>query len=473
MRWLPRSLRGRLLVGLITVFLVADVGLMLSGYLAARHEVDELFDAELAHYARVLDGLVASMDDEAAEELRWLLKERGWDPAAHPGVHAASQTGHAYESKLAFQVWSPSGKLIAGSRSAPPEPLAEKRAGYATTAVSGVQWRTFTLINPDQGRVIQAGQQMSIRQELERSIALRSMDEVLYAVPLFGVLVWITVGFGLRPLSRLTQLIGKRDYDNLRPLEVLEREPRELRPITLALDALFLRLANSRFRERRFIDEAAHELRTPLAALQLHAENALSATDDAERRRCLEELLAATGRASHLATQLLTLARLESETGLPASGPVSLYSVVEEELVLLAPLARARGQKISVTIPEGLPEVHGNADLLAIAVRNLLDNAIRYSPRGGTVRITACQEDGRTVLVISDEGPGIDPHARGRVWERFARLDNYGENGSGLGLAIVARIVDGHRAEIELGEGPGGRGLSVAIRFAEGPEKRA
>lgn len=473
MKWWPRSLRGRLLAGLLLVFLVADMLLMLAVYLAARHEVDELFDAELAHYARVLDGLVASVDDSVAAELRRALIKRGWEPAAHAGTHGASRSGHAYESKLAFQVWSGSGQLVAGSRGAPQDRLAAMQPGFATEETSGVRWRTFTLFNPDRDWVIQAGQQMAVREELEERIALRSIDEVVYAVPLLGVLAWITVSASLRPLSRLSKLIGKRDYDNLRALDRVYPEPVELQPITRALNALFQRLADARARERRFVDEAAHELRTPLAALRLHAENALSESDEAERRRCLEELVDASARAGHLATQLLTLARLESEAGLPTSMPVSLSSVVEEEAVLLAPLARARGQTISVAIPEGLPDVKGNADLLAIAIRNLLDNAIRYSPAGSTVRVAAREENGGIVLAISDRGPGIEAHARDRVWERFARLGQRGADGSGLGLAIVARIMDRHEARIELAEGDRGQGLSVIIRLGSAPKKVA
>lgn len=473
MRLIPDSLRGRLVASVILVFMGANAVLVISGYRAAVHEVDELFDAELAHYARVLNGLVISAMDEPDAGLRRSLIEHGWDPAGHPGTHAAAPSGHAYESKIAFQAWLPDGRLVARSRSAPENALAPASPGFGRTEIGGVAWRVFTLTDDEHDLSIQVGQQLSIREELERAIALRGVEESLYSIPLILALVWLTVGLGMRPLRRLSNLIARRDYDNLQSLPVQDREPSELRPIRRSLNALFGRLKDARMRERRFLDEAAHELRTPLAALQVHAENALHSEDGAERDRCLRDLVRAGNRAGHLATQLLTLARLESEGEDPPLGPVSLSSVLEEELVLLAAMVRARGQRISVHMPADLPEARGNADLLAIAVRNLLDNAIRYSPAGSTVRVTGRAEGAGVALEIVDEGPGIPAPKREQVWERFARLNGRGEGGTGLGMAIVARIVDRHGASVRLGAGPDGCGLKVTLDLPRMDEKRA
>jgi two-component system, OmpR family, sensor histidine kinase QseC len=222
--------------------------------------------------------------------------------------------------------------------------------------------------------------------------------------------------------------------------------------------------------ERRFTADAAHELRTPLAALQTHAEVALAARNARERDQALAHVTEGTQRASRLVAQLLVLARLDARSAPPPLAPVSLAQLAAAQVAELAPLAAQRGINLGL-VEEGAQAaaVAGDADLLGVLLRNLVDNAVRYTPRGGTVDVALRPGPEQVLLEVVDTGPGIPEEERARVLERFHRIRGSGEEGSGLGLSIVARIAQLHRAPLTLAEGTGGRGLRVTVALPRAP----
>ena len=472
MSLLPGSIRGRLLLGLIVVLVGMNIALLSSSYTAARHEINEIFDAQLAESARVLEGLLAAGTPESASVLRESLERHGWqgmggydeeDEDEDEEGDEVRADGHEYERKLAFQLLDSAGHIQARTLSAPTSPFTQNAMGYDTVRLDGYSWRVFVLPLAQSDDTLQVGQRQDIRGELEGRIAWKTVQKSLYGLPLLALLVWLVVGVGLRPLSRLTDAISARDNKAFGPVAI-RGVTRDLRPIVTALDSLFARLQQAWSRERRFLDEAAHELRTPLAAIQLHAESLYSETDPQARKQTLDRLLQASNRGSHLASQLLTLARIESNEIAVALKPTALAPLLREEAALMAPLAEQAGKSLALEAGPGLVAVRAEPGLLALLVRNLIDNAMRHSPEGGQVHIQAVMDNGRPTLLIDDEGAGIPVHLRERAMARFGRLSAHRE-GSGLGLAICARIAEQHGTQLELLDRQPAPGLRVRIRL--------
>jgi two-component system sensor histidine kinase QseC len=367
------------------------------------------------------------------------------------------------ERKIAFQVWDRSDALLLRSASAPETRLSERDEGYADAVIDGKRWRIFSRRDESGRYVVQVGERYELRDELAESVAGHLMHPLAVALPVLALLIWFAVGAGLAPLGRLAAEVGRRAPDNLAPLEE-SRTPREVRPLLGALNTLFARLRALLEQERRFTADAAHELRTPLAAVKTQAQVALGAVDAEERARALAHVVTGTDRAAHLVEQLLMLARLDPQTALAQARPASLRDLAAECVAAQAPAAAQKNVGVGLAAEDdGL--IAGDSTLLAVLLRNLVDNAVRYSPAGGEIEVSIGREDGTVVLRVTDNGPGIPEAERSRVFERFYRVLGSGEEGSGLGLSIVKRIADLHRASIALAAGPGGRGLKMSVAF--------
>jgi two-component system, OmpR family, sensor histidine kinase QseC len=437
------SLRLRLIILLATGLGVAWAVAAWWSHIEARHEVDELFDAQLAQSAQVL---LSTARHELHER-----EERSDEVTI----------SHEYEQKQTFQIWDGSG-LLMRSADAPDSALSDIQAGYGTTVVQGQPWRVFTRWDKHHEFMIQVAEPMAGRERLARHIALKMLLPTLLALPVLVLLIWLAVGAGLQPLKRLKQEVKQRAADRLEPVG-MAGVPDEVVPLAQALNDLFARLQRAFEGERRFTADAAHELRTPLAALKTQGQVALRATDEIERRTALENVLRGVDRATHLLEQLLTLARVDPETAATGHAPVELRSLAAEALADLAPLAHA-GQ-IELVLEEGPScRVLGNPAQLAVLLRNLLDNAVRYTPAGGSVSL-ALQDEGDVILEVCDTGPGIPEGERSRALERFYRVPGSDVEGSGLGLSIVRRIAELHRARLELSDNENGQGLRVRVIF--------
>ena len=429
---MTRSIRGRLLLGLLA--LVAAVAVF-AGAIAYRRVLGEsstLFDYQLRQMA-------LSLRDQAASGALVL--------PAHPA-----------DSDFVIQIWNPLGQSLYHSRPGPPL-LAV--LGYADVTLSGERWRVYSTLTPE--AVIQVAQPWAVRQVLARSAALRVVIPLLLLLPLMGLATTWIVGQGLAPLKRLAAEVQRRDVHSLTPIESPQL-PEESRPLVEELNRLLARLSQAFDAQRAFVADAAHELRSPLTALSLQLQLLERAPDEAARGAARAKLAAAVERAIHLVGQLLTLARNEPEAAALELAPTSLDAAVRDAISDVGALAAARG--IELTLDLSTPvTVRGNADALRVLARNLIDNAVRYTPARGTVQVrVAALPAGDAVLIVQDSGPGIPVEERSRAFDRFYRRAGAGEGGTGLGLAIVKAIADRHLARVAL-EQAAPRGLIVTVAF--------
>lgn len=441
-----KSLRLRLI-------LLLSIGLGVAWLVAAwfshsesREEINQLFDAQLAQSAQVLLGTTRH---ELHERI-----EHGFDE---------TPTSHEYEQQLAFQVWDKN-SLLMRSRAAPLNALATNKAGYSETIVNGQPWRVLTKWDTHQEFMIQVAEPMAGREALARHITLKILLPTYIALPVIALLIWFGVGAGLQPLKRIKQEIKQRTANRLEPL-AMAGVPEEVAPLAQALNDLFTRLQQAFESERRFTADAAHELRTPLAALKIQAQVALRSTDEVERHLALTNVLRGVDRATRLVAQLLTLARVDPETAVIDFKPVDLQSLAASVMADLAPLAHAKN--IEMNLADSMPcKVMGDDAQLGLLLRNLLDNAIRYTPIGGSVSIdvkAALTNTNSIAIEIRDTGPGIAEDEYEKVQQRFYRITGSGEEGSGLGLSIVRRIAELHGAKLILSNNGGAHGLLVRL----------
>jgi two-component system sensor histidine kinase QseC len=327
--------------------------------------------------------------------------------------------------------------------------------------IEGRRWRVFSVWDDRRHNLVQVAELSEVRGEIAASIGRNLLLPLLVALPALGLLAWFGVARGLRPLADLGRQVAQRNPDRLETLD-LDGVPEEARPLVASLNHLFGRVSRLIENERRFTADAAHELRTPLAALRTQAQVAHAATGESERSHALENVIAGCDRATHLLQQLLTLARLEPEYLAGEKEKCNLHQLAKTVIAELAPMALTRQVDIELA---GAPAAHviGYPGLIAILLRNLIDNAVRYSVDGGAVRVQTGMRDGAMMLSVSDEGPGIAPEERGKVGQRFYRILGSAENGSGLGLSIVKRIAQIHGASVDLDSGDLGRGLRVTV----------
>ncbi|MCX4161204.1 MULTISPECIES: ATP-binding protein [Paraburkholderia] len=432
-----RSIRRQLLFWLLAIVLL---GLGIAGWLIYRQalaEANELFDYQLQEIAAALP----------AEPFSQILTSR--------------DTG---DEGIVLQIWNRNGVLMYYSH--PRAPLAPRaEIGFSTEHTDRGAWRVYGAIVGD--NVVQLAQPVSVRNRLAANVALRTLWPLIVLLPLLGVAVWGVVGRGLAPLRRVAGALDTRHPEALEPLPDA-RLPLEVQPLVRALNALLARLATALDTQKAFVADAAHELRTPLAAVQIQSQLVARARDDATRGEALADLQAGVTRATRLAEQLLALARAEPDGPVSAKA-IDLHALLDECVAAYAPLAQQRNVDLGIEGSEPATVI-GDGQTLRVMLNNLLDNATKYTPAGGRVDVSLAVEAGHPVVRIADSGPGIPPEERERVFDRFYRVGSGAMRertdvaGSGLGLAIVKRIALQQRAQVELGESASG-GLLVSVRF--------
>jgi two-component system sensor histidine kinase QseC len=473
------SIQARLL-GLAMAALLA-VGLlsMWLSYQRAVHEVDELVDAQLTQYVRILLTLAHDAADDEAES---------------PHI-----PGHRYESRLMFQIWQrqPAGhELLLRSSDAPRAwPRGVARQGYSEARIGAGAWRFFAAADDTGEHVALAALELEFRDELAREIAQDNMLPYLVGLPILAVILWWSIRQGLAPLRRLEEELASRSPERLDALPEAGL-PRELIPLVRTMNQLFGRVGRTLDNERRFTSDAAHELRTPLAALRMQLQVAQRTPDDDERQAAIGKALRGSGRMAHLVTQLLALARLEGNGSAGEMHLVDLTAIAGEVVADLAAMAADKGVGLDLDAGPTGP-VRGNPDLIRALVRNLIDNALRYTPAGGRVVVSLAQRPptpipspsrgegsapqggflrGATarervevgpevILRVADNGPGVEPEKREKLGLRFHRFGPQSAEGVGLGLSIVRRIAELHGATLGFGDGLDGVGLGVEVDF--------
>jgi two-component system, OmpR family, sensor kinase len=435
------SIRRTLLVWLLAG--LAAIALATSGvtYLAARREVGALLDLQLKQLA-----YSTRIDD--------LLRGQ------RPGFDLRQAPPSAGVTELVTQIWDRDGVLVYWTQPGMglPVPATE---GYATVHHAGRDWRVYTLVRGS--HALQVAQAQDERAAIARQTALRTLVPFLALIPFFGVLLWVGVGWGLAPLEAMSKAVAKRRPDALAPLDQRPL-PDELQPLARNLNELLARLDQALAAQRRFTADAAHELRTPLAALTLQLDVARRAQSPQDVAAALDDLEAGVARASHVVEQLLTLAHVEPEAMAQKRTACDLVAIAKDAIVARAGLAADKGIDLGLA-REAPAIVVGDAPSLAILLSNLLDNALRYTPRGGRIDVTLDRDDAGVTLVVADTGPGIPVEARERVFDRFYRGEDNDAAGSGLGLSIVKRVVDAHHATVTLDAPESGTGLVVRVRF--------
>ncbi len=437
------SIRRDLLWVLLTSVAVTWVATTVVSYLDTRHEIDELLDAHLAQTASLLVAQAGHDWDEIVE-------------------HAPQM--HRYGRGVAFQFWDKGAVLRLHSANAPNSRLSPRSEGFSSVEVDGVRWRVFSAWNDKRRYLVQVGEQLKSRDEIVAAMARSMLSPLLIALPALGLVIWFGINRATRPLQLLNRQVANRAPDNLAALQ-LAAAPTEVAPLVSSLNRLFERVRESIENERRFTADAAHELRTPLAALRAQAQVARGSVDSAERDHALDSVIAGCDRASHLIDQLLTLARLEPERFDARREPCDLRAVARLAVAELAPAAHAK--RIEIGLHDGQPvTVSGDARLLGILLRNLVDNAVRYSPPGTSVGVRVGAEGRAAFVSVTDEGPGVAADERSKLGQRFHRVLGTRASGTGLGLSIAKRITELHDATIGFAEGQGGVGLAVTVTFA-------
>ncbi len=438
------SLRNRLVAGTLLIVAVIWAGVSYTAWREALNESDQIFDAHLAQSADIIVGLVGNEPDEIAS-------------------HLPTQR---YQRALVFQVWANGETLLARSSAAPAKRLTTVDNGFSDSESGdgGRQWRVFSAWDAEHKYLVQVAESNEARRAVSHELAEHLLYPFAVALLLLAIALVLTIRAGLAPLLALAQGIGQRSPDRLDAI-ALNDTPRELQPVLEQLNRLMMRVQMSLDTERRFTADAAHELRTPLAAIRAHAQIALQSRNDSERLRTLQLIVEASDHATRLTEQLLMLARLDSETPGKDFVDCDLQQLTVDAIAQTTPFAFDRSVELVLT--EGAP-IHlcGNPTLLTVMLRNLIDNAVRYSPRDSTVIVSATLlPDCGTKLEVRDQGPGIPAAEQQNVLNRFTRLDGSTQSGAGLGLSIVARVAEIHQATLQLETHAGQPGLCASVTF--------
>ncbi len=436
------SLKKRLVIVLLILIGAIWSGIAVYSYFDIRHESEELLDAHLAQSA----SLILAQAEHAIEEIEM--------------EHAPQlKEGH----RVAFQLWERGKKLRLHSKNAPNTLLSSTTNGFSNAVINGHEWRVFSAWTRDHENLVQVAERDDFRQDITHAMTMNLLLPLLIALPLLGLLVWIAVAHSLNPLTRLGHEVARREAVNLEPLQP-QGAPEEIMPLIDNLNTLFARVARLIEHERRFTADAAHELRTPLAALMTQAQVARAATADAERNRALDNVITGCGRAARIVDQMLTLARLEPDTALGPREEFDLSALAQSVVADIAPAALQQGVEIEFSDCTNTP-ASGNSDLIRIALRNLIDNAVRYSPNDTRVQVTNEKSGDFACAKVIDQGPGLSAEDRQKVGQRFYRVLGNNASGSGLGLSITQRIAELHGGTLKLLDNAGNRGLTAEIRL--------
>lgn len=429
-----KTIRRQLLLGLLGATLLCVLVAGYSLYRSLRHETNELADLQLRQ-------LAVALPDEFAPDT---------------GLPAAEDP----EEEFVLQAWDDAGlplPLSMGAQQLPRYTL----NGFRTVTLEGQHWRLYGQTR--HGRYVQVAQQMAVRDALAAHIALRAGAPLLALAVVLSLLIVGVVGRALKPLNRLAQAVAGRSAEALTPLDADEMPP-ELRPVVLALNGLMRKFDDALTAQRTFVADAAHELRSPLTALKLQLQLVERSGSDEARAVAVAKLHERLDRSTHLVRQLLSLARHEAAPPQARLREVDLGQMLEAAVADHSALADSRGIDLGVDAPAHVM-VRADPDGLQVLLNNLVDNALRYTQQGGRVDLQSAYEQGRPLLRVRDNGPGVEEQYRARLFDRFFRPDGQQAWGCGLGLSIVRNIADNHRAEISLADTAAGRGLSVTVLF--------
>lgn len=445
-----KSIRYFLLISLLVSITIASAINGIGNYLLDEKVVQPYLDSQLERTSALIGILSKYADINPKARADFISMLRNSVPITN--------------LRLIFQVFGADSKLRLSSSNDISIPMRDAPIGFSDQEFDGHEWRIYSRIDPNSHVKIIVAELYNLRRELGDDIAHSNANILLVTYPVFGLLVWLIVSFALRSITRVTSEISNRASTHLEPVQITEI-PIEIQPLIAALNDLFIRLQSAFERNKHFAADAAHELRTPLAALKTHVQVALMAENEAEKNKALQRVIESVDRSSHVVAQLLTLSRLGEEEALTDIKPLDLHKVVTEMMAYLAPHALEKEIEIELEPAPPRTMINGSEISLGILIRNVVDNAIRYTPAHGEVKVAVLNQGDQVILRVTDSGPGIPPELRERVFERFYRILGSKAPGSGLGLAIVSQIARLHHAIITLNTPPNGHGLQFDVAF--------
>lgn len=408
-------------------------------YLSSRSELEHVLDTRLQEAARMVHSLVAGGNIAAA-------------------VQTAEPAPGAYERQLSCQIWSLDGRLVARSGGAPEEALAGPAEGYSDRIVNGEPWRVYTILDTDKGVRVMVGDRIGLRDRLVRDLVAGLLAPVILIVPLLGMLIWVSLGEGLKPLNVVAGDIAARDGEDMRPLAPAAA-PDEVRPLLEAINGLFAKVEAARRQERDVTAFAAHELRTPLAGLKTQAQIALAAPDAPTRESALRQILVSVDRTTRLVRQLLALAKLEGTATAPAAGAAGEVEAGPFLRDIVRQTASPGGARVEVAAELDTLSLRGDREALHLVLRNLHENAVEHMAGGGAIVWRRCADG----LCVEDEGPGIPEAELPLVARRFYRGRSRSASGSGLGLTIASMAAARAGARLALENRDDRSGLRASI----------
>lgn len=445
-----KSIRSRILIRVFLLFLIIWASITYATYYQSNHEVEEVFDSELARAAGVLFQISKNLD----------LSDSGIEPKLLKDVY-----GHRYEKKIAFQIFRHNKLLLHSANS--PIAILSTTDNFSNQTIKNQLWRVFRLTDAESDQIVITAERQDFRKELINEIVQNSLYPLTLMIPFLLFMIWVGIDRGLSPIKKLARQIEDRSPDNLEPVRVNFNVPNEILPLFSGLNNLLGKLKSAFERERRFTSDAAHELQTPLASIKTQTQVAIRSGNRDEQRHALQKTVEGIDRATHLVQQLLALARLEPLAELEDKSTLELDKLTQ--LILGELDLEAHKKHIELALNATEPAlIKGNRAAIEILVRNLLSNAIRYTPEHGQVNVDITKESNKIILSVTDTGPGISAQEQERVFERFYRgQDNQHIIGSGLGLSIVKRIAELHKANIRFAAPEQSTGLKVIVEFTE------
>lgn len=429
------SIRLFLVAGILATLTLFNFVAALRGYQSSMTEAELLFDNQLLDFAR----LVARLDVG--------------------GRHEELRLGN----NLAFQVWQDD-SLIAHSYHAPGDPITVFRNGFDYSNFDGYRWRTFTRQENTPGRWVMVAERTDLRFVLAENVVLESIMPILLSIPLIGLLIWLIVSHGLKPLTALSAELKDKHVNDLSPLRTGNTR-RELDQVIQSINGFMARLSQAVEREKRFSADAAHELRTPISALKVQLHNLSHEVDmDSDTWR---QLQSGVDRMQHLVEQLLALYRMNPDKFAENCRDVDLYQVCENVIAQHYSLVEAKRQQLELEGEACM--IHGDTFALETMVSNLLSNASKYTPAGGSIRVRVARTNGRAEVTVEDNGPGIPASDRERIFDRFYHSEKNQDGdtlpGCGLGLTIVSHVAGLHQAVIRVGKSSFGKGSAFTVSF--------
>jgi two-component system sensor histidine kinase QseC len=442
---LRKSLNRRFLVYLGLPIILAVSIVLLASLLFAREEIQEIYDTQLAQTAQVAASMLQqNIDEDDVVALRNHFKV----------------TRYEYEEYVALRIWK-DGKLLFATHNTESITMDSFPSGFSNQHIQGRNYRVFVLDNNTVGLHVEAFQDERARLDLVQKIIISVLSPIALLMISLPMLLWLGLRLGLKPLNKLSIQVSQRSPNALEPIAETHI-PNEIVPLVNALNGLLLKLKQSIYAERQFTNLAAHELRTPLAVIQTQLDAVTRDRNEHSRQQGLIELAQSVSRASRMIGQLLALARLGSDD-IPFEH-ISLDRVTRDIASVLLPLALKKHITFAFESDETL-HISGNNEVLELAIRNLIDNAIKYTPEYGAITITVRQVPEGNQCIVTDSGSGIPTEHLSQVMERFYRVPGNREIGSGLGLTIVRRAAEIMQGNFILQNDSDTQGLMAILQF--------